>query len=182
MKKTSLIGHTVEVYDLILCSEHPADSVLDTFFRSRRYLGSHDRRFVAETVYGMLRHKMRLEWLIKIAETKFVGSPDGHHSLLLCYIYLVVLRGENSETFFEEMEPNPEDRKTLRLLANEATSRNGTLDATPRAGSNPAENVALEFSFPQWMVERWIEQFGESETRELCGALHPMCRFCSLLH
>lgn len=172
MKKSSLIGHTVEVYDLILRGGPPADGILDTFFRSHKYLGSHDRRFVAETVYGMLRHKMRLEWLIRVAESKFLDAPEGHHSLLLCYVYLVVLRGENADTFFEGLEPNPEDRKTLHLLINEAVSRNGALDAGPRSDTDPVDQLALEFSFPVWIVRQWLDQFGKSETEELCKSLN----------
>ena len=66
MKKSSLIGHTVEAYDLILRDKHPADSVNSIHsFVPTNIWGSHDRRFVAETVYGMLRYKRRLEWLLQ---------------------------------------------------------------------------------------------------------------------
>ena len=39
----------------VLTFERPADVVLHDFFRSRPALGSHDRAFVAESVFGVLR-------------------------------------------------------------------------------------------------------------------------------
>jgi len=44
MKLSSLLGHTREVLQLVRDSGRPADSLIDTFFRTHKYLGSHDRR------------------------------------------------------------------------------------------------------------------------------------------
>ncbi|WP_375547034.1 16S rRNA (cytosine(967)-C(5))-methyltransferase RsmB [Paenibacillus sp.] len=35
---------------------------------------------------------------------------------------------------------------------------------------SPAERIALEHSHPQWLVERWIRQYGESTTEAICRA------------
>ena len=42
--------------------------------------------------------------------------------------------------------------------------------ATDAAGADsrlPAERLAVEFSHPRWMVERWLERYGVEETRAL---------------
>jgi len=49
---------------LVLPLTHPADAVLRNFFSVNRDLGSHDRAFVAETVFTVLRHKRLLESLV----------------------------------------------------------------------------------------------------------------------
>src|SRR5690242_10339185 len=41
----------------------PADRIMDQYFRERRQMGSKDRAFAAETVYGCLRRKAELEAL-----------------------------------------------------------------------------------------------------------------------
>lgn len=52
---------------------------------------------------------------------------------------------------------------------------NGVLRSIQREGlpsfadiSNPAERLAIETSHPLWLVIRWLEQFGEDKTREMC--------------
>jgi 16S rRNA (cytosine967-C5)-methyltransferase len=56
---------------------------------------------------------------------------------------------------------------------------NGTLREVARRGRSllavdfglsAAERISQETSHPKWMVERWIEQWGEEETRDLCLA------------
>lgn len=52
----------IEVLAAIDGSRLPADAVLESYFRSRRYAGSKDRRAVAERVYAVLRRRGRLDW------------------------------------------------------------------------------------------------------------------------
>lgn len=172
MKKSSLIGHTVEAYDLILRGNHPADSILDTFFRSHKYLGSHDRRFVAETVYGMLRHKRRLEWLLEGAANVAAGTQDQRQSLLVCLLYLVAFCHEEIGKLLEQCEPDPEEKKLLPAVLDEARKRNERFETAPDSDYDCTTRLSLKFSFPVWMIERWLEQFGEEETRSMCTALN----------
>ena len=51
----------------VLPLEYPADSILRHFFRENPKLGVNDRAFIAETVFGILRHRFFLE--------KAVGTP-----------------------------------------------------------------------------------------------------------
>jgi 16S rRNA (cytosine967-C5)-methyltransferase len=37
---------------------------------------------------------------------------------------------------------------------------------------DPAERIGLRYSFPDWMVHRFLYQYGESETEELCKSLN----------
>ena len=47
----------------VLQFDRPADAVLHDYFRAHRSLGSHDRAFVAESVYGVLRRKRTVDHL-----------------------------------------------------------------------------------------------------------------------
>ncbi|MBS1538764.1 MAG: RsmB/NOP family class I SAM-dependent RNA methyltransferase [Bacteroidetes bacterium] len=51
----SLIGHAAELYRIIWKSPQPADSIASEFFRSHKYIGSKERRFISETVFATLR-------------------------------------------------------------------------------------------------------------------------------
>ncbi|MDD8018917.1 MAG: hypothetical protein PHP42_11130, partial [Bacteroidota bacterium] len=97
MKKSSLIGHVVELYSEVAGSTKPADHLIDLFFRSRKYLGSSDRRFIAETLYGMLRHKKRIEWIIESADKKSI-------SLYTCIVYLLLEKQETKESLIHEVD------------------------------------------------------------------------------
>jgi len=50
----------IQALRTILSLEHPADTTLRYFFKNER-LGSNEREIVAETVFGVLRHRLLLE-------------------------------------------------------------------------------------------------------------------------
>lgn len=60
MTPSSLAGHAVELLDKIVKADPPADKVISDFYRSRKYLGSHDRRWITEKAYGIIRNFLLL--------------------------------------------------------------------------------------------------------------------------
>ena len=54
----------------VLTGSGPADAKLGGFFRGHRELGTKDRAFIAESVYGVLRRK---RWLAHLA-----GASERH--------------------------------------------------------------------------------------------------------
>ena len=57
--------------------DRPADTVLAEFFRQNRQLGSHDRQFIGDTVFSILRHKRLLETI--------VPQPDSRRLVLQAF-------------------------------------------------------------------------------------------------
>ena len=63
MTPAARIAAAIELLDAIeFASNRPADAVANDFFRSRRYIGSGDRRAVSERVWNVLRARRRLGW------------------------------------------------------------------------------------------------------------------------
>lgn len=170
MKKSSLIGHAAEVYDLVLRETHPADSLIDTFFRSHKYLGSHDRRFIAETVYGMLRHKKRVEWLLQSTKEKFARLMPEKLSYLTCLIYLVIIGNEEVGRLIEEIKV--ESGPDFAPLLNDVVTINTEFQNGPGAILKSGERLSIEYSFPAWMIEEWLQRYGVDETVKLCESLN----------
>lgn len=69
----------IEVLTVLDGSRLPADAVLESYFRSRRYAGSKDRRAVADRVYAVLRRRGRLDWHLE----RLGLSADARHRALL---------------------------------------------------------------------------------------------------
>lgn len=170
MKKSSLIGHAAEVYDLVLRETHPADSLIDTFFRSHKYLGSHDRRFIAETVYGMLRYKLRVEWLLQSTKEKFVRLEPEKRSYLTCLVYLVIIGNEEIGKLIEEIKI--EGDTDFASLLNDVVTINTEFQNGPDANLRTGERLSVEYSFPVWMIEEWLQCYGADETVKLCKSLN----------
>ena len=57
----SRLADAAHALERVLTFEYPADAVLSRYFRDRHALGQHDRAFVAEAVFGVLRRKCLLD-------------------------------------------------------------------------------------------------------------------------
>ncbi|MCQ2966454.1 MAG: RsmB/NOP family class I SAM-dependent RNA methyltransferase [Alphaproteobacteria bacterium] len=63
MKSTGRIGAVVEILTELFKFEDPADNTLNLYFRNHRYIGSKDRRYIADVVWFILRHYGRYQSL-----------------------------------------------------------------------------------------------------------------------
>ena len=169
MKLSSLIGHASELLQLVRSSERPADGVIDIFFRSHKYLGSHDRRFIAESTYGTLRHLRKCESLLMHAlgaNAEDMIPEDGFLLLIVTYLLAVEQR---TPIEVVDLQPAMKSGKLKPLLGSLLQSL-----STPHAAQTTdlVERIGEEYSYPDWMVRRFLDQYGEKETVLLCESLN----------
>ena len=169
MHISSLLGHTQELLGVILKSDRPADSLIDTYFRARKYLGSHDRRFIAETTYGTLRHLRKCEYHLTTALAGINENLQNDDKIVLLIVaYLSFER--------KILEITPEI--LLTRLTSTQTKENVALLLTNLAKpptisvESVIQRIGIEYSFPDWMVERFVQQYGESEAEKICSSLN----------
>lgn len=154
MKLSSLIGHVNELYTDVLASTKPADRFIDVFFRERKYLGSKDRRFISETLYGILRNKRKIEDSIQ-------HIKDNRTSLFSCIAYLLLDNKYSTVVLSTELEI-PVD-----ILLTIEQNINATLPSEPSIGS-----IAIHYSFQDWMIKELNDYFGITELVPLCTILN----------
>lgn len=114
----------------VLPLEYPADAILRRFFRENPMLGVQDRAFIAETVFGILRHRFLLESLTKLTTPR-----------LLVLAYLVKFQGMN----LRELAPFISETETKWLSEIKAIQT----DLLP---------LSVQAEFPEWLVEK-LQQF-----------------------
>ena len=124
-----------EALQLVLKFDRPADAVLHHFFREHRQLGQHDRGFVADSIFGLLRHK------------ELVGHLTGNavpRRLLLAYLARV------AGTSVRDLAPCLTDAEAGWLAGIKAQS----LDALP---------LATRAELPGWLIEKLRPQMSEAD-------------------
>jgi 16S rRNA (cytosine967-C5)-methyltransferase len=130
-----ILDATTEALGRVLKFEHPADAVLGNYFREHHALGQSERAFVAEAVFGVLRHKRLLD--------RVVESTSARRSLL---------------GWLARFSPLTEADLTPLLKAAEADALAAYKAADPQDLS-PAERAEL----PDWAYERLATQLAEAE-------------------
>jgi 16S rRNA (cytosine967-C5)-methyltransferase len=169
MQILSLLGHTQELLALILKSNRPADSLIDTFFRSRKYLGSHDRRFIAETTYSTLRHLRKCEHYVASSLAGVCDNLLEEDRILLLIVASMSIEEKKLDVTPDELSGK---LKGPQLKGKVAFLLTNLLESPTVAAGTVVQKIGIEYSFPDWMVERFIQQYGESETEKICSSLN----------
>jgi 16S rRNA (cytosine967-C5)-methyltransferase len=133
----------IAAVDLACSLEHPADAVLREFFRDHKEIGSHDRGFVAESVFTVLRHKRLLETI--------VPSPSPRRLVIAA---LVKLQGQSIGSLENLLQAGDKDWLV--------TVKQADVESLP---------MAVRLSLPDWLWDRLCEQDGETEAVALGRAL-----------
>ena len=116
----------VAAWRMIAPLDKPADRLLTRYFRDHRELGVRDRGFIADTLFGMLRHRRLIKHLAGDSAPR-----------LLVLVYFVKLAGLN----LHGLQP---------LLGRAEMQRLQKIKAQP-ADDLP---LAIQSDFPDWLVEK----------------------------
>lgn len=152
-----------EIWSEIRSTPHPADRWLARYFHeNRKRFGSRDRRFISETIYALFRQKRFIEtW----AESLKVQD----HPYRIALLAAVTADLVSLEQFQQEWLANP---KRIHLPAQGFYQRLRHQEL-PEGCRFPSEDeeLAVKYSFPEWLVRRWIRQFGKEKTEALLSAM-----------
>jgi 16S rRNA (cytosine967-C5)-methyltransferase len=140
-----------------------------------------DAGLATELVFGVLRWQRWLDFLAASRMKKPSAALDPEVGIALrlgLYQILFLNRIPARAAVNESVQLVKRARKSsaatlvnaiLRRMSEEAARQNSGagLLASPPPDSTPADRLGIQFSHPTWMVERWLQTFGDDRTREL---------------
>ncbi len=137
-------------------------------FRRERRLRSEERRFAAETLYGMIRHLRRVDEALAAGGLR-PGGPAPDRERLLAYL---VLEAGLSPADAARHAPAIDWRRVAGIDAELARER------------DPARRIARTHSLPDWVAGRLVAERGADAAAGLAAALNqraPMTVRANLL-
>jgi 16S rRNA (cytosine967-C5)-methyltransferase len=145
----------IDLYNAIQDGRKPSDQVMHDYFRQRKYIGSKDRRDVAETLYEILRHYARLSWWADRVNFKKNGRG-------LVLLGLVLGRGRKSRDIAELFDGAGYAPDSLKGFERDVLDELQNADLMP---DEMPEDVCLEC--PVWAYEALKKHFGADLAKEM---------------
>lgn len=99
MSPSSLAGHVIELLEEVVKSDLPADRVIADFYKDRRYLGSHDRRWISNRVYGIIRNYILLQEVVKSCAPR----QDALYTFLVYEVLLAKMQTDEMEGGYSKL-------------------------------------------------------------------------------
>lgn len=151
MKTAARYKAVWELMTAVFADRQPADNIINAYFRERRFIGSGDRRFIAEKIWHIIRRRRRL--------TFEAGSADPR-KLLIAY-----LKDEDPAEIFAGGEYglpplNDDERKLAAALRTEERTY----------------PPAVECECPDWLFAKIGDPLLLKALNEPAGADFRVCR------
>ena len=130
----------IQALRAILPLAHPADTTLRYFFKNER-IGSNERELVAETVFGVLRHRLLLEHACASNASSGTATPRR-----MALAYLLRFGGYN----LREIEPvlKRDEKEWL------ATVKGIKIETLP---------LSVQAELPEWLVEKMQSAYSDAD-------------------
>lgn len=144
----NLIRQAAVVLANLLDFNSPADAKLSEFFRNNRELGTKDRAFVAESVYGVLR---RLRYLSTVSANE-ENDPDDARKLILAWLLRV-------------------QGKSIRELESVLNEQQTEWAHAIKAKSTENLPLAVQADVRDWLWDKLVAQYGEAEALTICRSM-----------
>jgi len=167
----------------VLAKRVHADTVLDTLI-GKHSLAEQDRSLTTELTYGTLRWLKRLDWVFEnLYKGNFRRIPGMVRRVAEVGLYQILFLDKipNYAAVHEAVKA----AKTAggaywggvvnAVLRN--VIRNPDCLKPPLLVEDPLLSISIQWSHPEWLVRKWIRQFGVERTVSLCAANNTVPAF-----
>jgi 16S rRNA (cytosine967-C5)-methyltransferase len=157
MTPAARIAAVIEIREGVDGTTRPGDEVVTAYFRSRRYIGSKDRRAIAERVFAIERRRARLDW--------WTGGDDKRARVIADLALSDGLTTDGIAALFsgEHYSPaplTPEEEVLVQRLAGNAIET----DEMP---------LGVRLETPDWLAEKLQAAWGENTALEMAALNQP---------
>ncbi|MDF2764984.1 MAG: putative tRNA and rRNA cytosine-C5-methylase [Rhodospirillales bacterium] len=161
MTPAARIQAAIELIDLILASDAPADASVAAYLRERRYIGSGDRRELVERTYAVLRRRAALGWWV---ERGGAGLAPTGRTLMIAALALIDgwdadrIAGSFDGGRYRPAPLSREERAFARAL------EGGAIE-------HPEQPRAVRLEYPEWLEPKLAQAFGVRLETEMAALM-----------
>ncbi|HBO84583.1 MAG: 16S rRNA (cytosine(967)-C(5))-methyltransferase [Deltaproteobacteria bacterium GWC2_42_11] len=135
-----------------------------------------DKSLATELVYGVLRWKLKIDWIIN--QFSKIKTKKMEHDVLNA-----IRLGVYQLLFLTKIPPSAAINESVELVMKNGSKRGGFTNAVlrrvdaerdavifPDIEIEPIKHISIVHSHPEYLIERWVKRYGIEETIRLCTA------------
>ncbi|MDD5722402.1 MAG: 16S rRNA (cytosine(967)-C(5))-methyltransferase RsmB [Syntrophales bacterium] len=151
-----------------------AQPLLDAFLSRVTLPTPQDRGLLTQLVYGTLRLRNRLDWIIREMYTgDFKNMEPGIRNILRVALYQIMFADRvptyaaTNEAVEMAKKLYPGRSNLVNAILRNAARRMDKIKYPP-FDEDPLSHISVVHSHPLWLVRMWAEELGLEETHALC--------------
>ncbi len=157
------------------------DRILDDFHKKNHLSSKQDRSFLHAILFGVLRWRGRLDWIIKnFSKIRIQKINPGILNILRMGLFQIlylnsvpVSAAVNTSVEMAKSTQTPWAAGFVNAILRNAAKNHHNL-RFPGIDKEPVPALAVKKSFPEWLISRWLERYGIQETSDLCNTINTV--------
>ena len=151
-----------------------AEPLLNAYLSRNKLTKVHDRKLLTQVVYGTLRMRNHLDWIIQyFYKGKPASLETGLRNILRTALFQII--------FTDRIPSFAAVDEAVQITKKLYPGRSGLVNGVLRNAIRKMEEVeypdmekdfslyvSIVHSHPLWLVKRWMKRFGAEETLKLC--------------
>ncbi|MBW2544961.1 MAG: 16S rRNA (cytosine(967)-C(5))-methyltransferase RsmB [Deltaproteobacteria bacterium] len=174
MTKNNPRNLSVQILNRIEEKRAFAQPLLDAYLSRDILANTQDRGLLTRIVYGTLRLRNRLDWVIRVLYTgNFESMESGIRNILRVALYQMMFADRvpayaaTDEAVEITKKMYPGRSNLVNAILRNAVRRMNTIKY-PLFDEDPLLHISVLHSHPLWIVKMWAEQLGIEDTLALC--------------
>ncbi len=171
----------LKILNLLDREHHTLDHEIERAFDQNRSFSRRDRAFIHALVYGVLRWRAHIDWIVDhFSKTRFDKiDPRVLNVLRLGLIQILFLdkiptsAAVDTSVQLTKSFAAPWVAGFVNAVLRKSATEYERIDF-PDPQKQPLLTLAVKKSFPEWLIRRWVNRFGARETIALCDAINKI--------
>ncbi|MFW6149634.1 MAG: 16S rRNA (cytosine(967)-C(5))-methyltransferase RsmB [Atribacterota bacterium] len=154
-------------------------NILIKYYLNQYSIKSEDKALVQEITYGVTRFRKKLDWIID----QFLDSPSKKiplviHNILRMGVYQIVYLDKvpnyaivNEAVDLAKKSKYPKYSKLVNAILRNIIRKLDDI-CWPDVKRNPIKYISVFYSFPEWLIKRWVRRFGQDLCVIICQSMN----------
>ncbi|MBW2614504.1 MAG: hypothetical protein JRE12_19420 [Deltaproteobacteria bacterium] len=173
--------NALKILNILDETSKPLDAVMAEILPDGRFPSKRDRAFIQTIVYGVLRWRGRIDWIIDhFSNIKIQRIDPKVLNIMRMGLFQIIFLDRvpvsaavNTSVELSKSVAEPYVVKFVNAMLRKAGSSHTNVPF-PVFSKDPVASIAATLSFPEWLVERWLKRFGPEECRSLCSFINTI--------
>ncbi len=168
-----------QILDILMNSEKDESYIQLALKKALKEIDPIDKNFVTEVVYGTIKHRIKLDYIIDTFSKTPVRKmkPLVRSNLRMAVYQIFYMDKVPDSAAINEAVKIMHNRKIKQLagfvnanLRNIASNKSAISFPDPQ--KKPIEYLSVMYSIPIWIIQLWLKEYDFIDTEKICAALN----------
>lgn len=165
----------------IMSKKSYPDLVINQYFLKNKHINEGEIKLITEIVYGTIRWKEKLRYCLNLFLSHEIKNKKVELILLIGIYQILHLNSIpdyaaiNETVDLASIKFDKKIKNLVNALLRQISRNKENLDF-PDQKTDTSRFMSVNYSYPMWLIDKWIDSYGTKVTKNMCISLNEHSR------